>query len=854
MKIRISNLIVLIVIIPILSGIIAGASTPVSQGELKKTTGNFWANFSWSAGMNTDSYNVSINNSIIKYWTNGTKNTSINITSVPHGIIYIEVWGYNETDQILSRFYVDKAEISNNKIILTDVSGSYVLYEGETLYIDANYTDADNDTGIFATTATKGSFDSSTGVLLWETVAGDGSRDGITYPRWIINVTDGIRSSSISSSQFSVTVYQSLPGDPVRLTRSMGNFWVNYTWAPGANTDSYNISINGDWHNNTRDPFINTSSLPHHWVNISVAGYNEASQLLSNFVSMRTQIQNNPISIENVEDRYLLNEGDTLIIDADSFDMDGDKGIFATDATRGTFNATTGILKWTTSPGDGGVYIWSINVSDGYDSISTKEFKVIIPPRVVIQFTEPSIINNKEEWVKSKIGHIGKLIGVEVKFNNTGEAMQFLNITEVYNNTRTNIPQLMLEKGSTFSYRKEFSINSSGIKNGLFTYSFEIESEGFDGNGYTFFYQNITTVSLPILPILKMKRASHDAVYVREGSTTPPIIYTLEANSSMDMINVSIYDPFYPENQGGPYFNISKLEANKGKSINYSYQVTTADSSKNNCEQPYNSCILNIAAFSGRIESSDKEINDTEFVRIPVAAISNVASSGSGNSGSGGGGGGGGLPPSEDFNNIERREVREMSTLYGTLTAYIFRSADPVIAVTFESSVSQNDVPVAVEVLKNRSKKISVDPPANIYKYFNVFVGTSGFSKKVSKGIIVYRVNNSWIQENGLKPRDIYLSKWDGNNWVKIATEIVESNSNRTSFASLVGNFSSFAITGIKNETEEINMFSPPLNESINQTVGSNVQQPQSMYFIILGIMIIGILGIVYYKKYKNKK
>jgi len=69
------------------------------------------------------------------------------------------------------------------------------------------------------------------------------------------------------------------------------------------------------------------------------------------------------------------------------------------------------------------------------------------------------------------------------------------------------------------------------------------------------------------------------------------------------------------------------------------------------------------------------------------------------------------MPPGEDFNNIEKREVREMSTLAGLASTYIFKYADPVAAVSFESSVSENEVPVAVEVLKNRSKKIGIDAP-----------------------------------------------------------------------------------------------------------------------------------------------
>jgi len=38
---------------------------------------------------------------------------------------------------------------------------------------------------------------------------------------------------------------------PTNLQHTTGNFYVRHTWAGGAHTDSYNVSINGVWHNAT---------------------------------------------------------------------------------------------------------------------------------------------------------------------------------------------------------------------------------------------------------------------------------------------------------------------------------------------------------------------------------------------------------------------------------------------------------------------------------------------------------------------------------------------------------------------------------------------------------------------------
>ncbi|VVB94421.1 Uncharacterised protein [uncultured archaeon] len=829
----------------------AAPGTPIINSN--PGTGNFWVNYTWSPGENTDSFNVSVNGT----WNNGSSNTYSNTTVEPHGWANISVAGYNSASQQLSKSDYMVKQVPNNRIVLTNVSGSYSLYEGQTLYIDADYSDTDNDTGIFASSAAKGTFDSSTGILSWTTTTGDGSTDGRVYD-WSINVTD--KYDPPVGKRIVVTVYTNIPNKPTGLSYTLDNFWVNYTWLPGGGTDSFNVSVNGNWNNGSSNTYSNTTEVePHGWVNISIAGYNAISRQLSDFVSRSTQIPNNPIELRNVDGSYFLNEGDRLYIDANYFDLDNDKGIFSTNAAKGTFDNSTGVLSWDTTSGDGGVYNWRISVTDGYgDEASTKEFKVIIPPRVRIKFIEPTIIDNREQWVDANFGHIGKYIGAEVSFNNKGEELQFLNITEIYNNTKTQLPEFMLQKGASFSYRKEFEMNSSGVKDNLFKYTFEIESKGFNGNNYTFFYKNTTTISLPVNQILKIKRAN-------AGKSNEPISYSLEANSTVDLTDVSIYDALYP----GKYFNLSKLKFNGGVPLcydeannltscsrNYSYPVNINDLSKFGCDEGI-PCVINMANFTGKIESSGENIMDTEYSEILIDAIK-TGSSGGGNSGGsgGGGGGGGGLPPSEDFNNIERREVREMDVLAKMAVAYTFKAADPVMAVSFESNVSDNGVPVAVEVLKNRSKHIGVDAPGLVYKNFNIFVGVSGFSKKVGKGVVIFKVNNSWLEENGQNPKDIKLYKWQGDGWVEKNVEIVESKPNQTYYASLVGNFSSFAVTAVKKQAITIPDPSPNSTESENnssRTTGE-VGPPVTLNLIMGLITTIVLIGSIYYIKIKHKK
>ena len=82
-----------------------------------------------------------------------------------------------------------------------------------------------------------------------------------------------------------------VPGNPTSLANTTGNYWVNHTWSAGANTDSYNVSINDVWHNTTTDTFYKDTYTPSAWQNITVWGYNSShdGNLSAASVSQNTQ-------------------------------------------------------------------------------------------------------------------------------------------------------------------------------------------------------------------------------------------------------------------------------------------------------------------------------------------------------------------------------------------------------------------------------------------------------------------------------------------------------------------------------------------------------------------------------------
>lgn len=173
----------------------------------------------------------------------------MNVTRTPHAWNNLTIYAWNNSGTgKLSAPLIVNTQIQNNPIAISNISSTYILNEGEILYIHADYTDPDNDTGTFSDNASQWAIDPSTGIASWATSFIDAG----VYS-WQIQVADGY--GSASTKVFTVTVTDVaqtyIPGIPTLNSVVIGNFWVNTTWNAGAGntTNSYNISVNGVWTN-----------------------------------------------------------------------------------------------------------------------------------------------------------------------------------------------------------------------------------------------------------------------------------------------------------------------------------------------------------------------------------------------------------------------------------------------------------------------------------------------------------------------------------------------------------------------------------------------------------------------------
>jgi len=230
-------------------------------------SGNFWVNHSWNADTtgDTDSYNVSVNGV-----DDSTTDRHWNVTYSAHDWQNITVYAFNKTDG-LSPGIQQNTQIPNNPIMITGIS-NVVVGVGDTVHVNCNADDDDGDTPIFSCNRTDFTFDTETGIGSWTP-----SESEMYYVDF--GVSDGYGDHDNATMEITVSdAATTRPPDPENLENTTGKYWVEYTWDEGddgGDTDGYNVSLNGKWHNRTTRSINATDLDPSGWANISVWAYNK---------------------------------------------------------------------------------------------------------------------------------------------------------------------------------------------------------------------------------------------------------------------------------------------------------------------------------------------------------------------------------------------------------------------------------------------------------------------------------------------------------------------------------------------------------------------------------------------------
>ncbi|HWR26266.1 MAG TPA: PGF-pre-PGF domain-containing protein, partial [candidate division Zixibacteria bacterium] len=180
--------------------------------------------------------------------------------------------------------------------------------------------------------------------------------------------------------------------------------------------------------------------------------------------------------------------------------------------------------------------------------------------------------------------------------------------------------------------------------------------------------------------------------------------------------------------------------------------------------------------------------NNTTISNGACGGGSGILSAGS----SSGSEGGGGVITNENFENIEFQERIDQDIHIGP-NVYRFNTLKVVKEIGFYAKTNEGLVAAKVELLKRRPKLAASDAPKPVYRYFNVWIGTSGYgaSSKIEDRYIVFSVPDDWLRDNDAE--SIKLMMFMDNAWMDLKAEKIGEGTYRA----YTPEFSGFAIVGV---------------------------------------------------------
>ena len=246
---------------------------------------------------------------------------------------------------------------------------------------------------------------------------------------------------------------------------------------------------------------------------------------------------------------------------------------------------------------------------------------------------------------------------------------------------------------------------------------------------------------------------------------------------------------------------------------------------------------------------------------VDDGSSSGSSSSGSSSGGSGGGGGGGGSPEPQE--NVETKELSQTFVGSGQSINFAFpQKTTPVMNISFDSKRTAGKTTTIVEMLKNQSTLVSEPPSDEVYKFINIWVGSSGFATpgNIENAVVEFKVEKSWIQEKHIDKASITLNRYNDSKWDALPTNLSGEDDKYLYFTAQTTGFSSFAITGkavtsgTANETQTETKIVNPENNASNASNANPTQEAQSPGTKMPGFeVLIGILGLFGAFLYRRK-
>ncbi|MDW5549982.1 PGF-pre-PGF domain-containing protein [Methanosarcina sp.] len=173
---------------------------------------------------------------------------------------------------------------------------------------------------------------------------------------------------------------------------------------------------------------------------------------------------------------------------------------------------------------------------------------------------------------------------------------------------------------------------------------------------------------------------------------------------------------------------------------------------------------------------------------------------------SGGGSGGAGGSP-EPQTNVQVKELSQAQVTNGKPVVFDFtNNATCVVYVSFDAKKTAGKITTIAEQLKAKSTLTSVLDSGDVYRYFNLWVGNSGFAseKNIGNPVVCFKVEKSWLQDKKVDQNSITLNRYSDKKWSQLPVKCLKEDNGYLYFTAETSGFSFFAITGKVVEKERV--------------------------------------------------
>ncbi|WP_321430432.1 putative Ig domain-containing protein [uncultured Methanolobus sp.] len=549
---------------------------------------------------------------------------------------------------------------------------------------------------------------------------------------------------------------------------------------------------------------------------------------------------------------FLVNELDTVTINLTAVDIDGDELIFSKNVSYG--NISGNVFTWTPGSDDSGIYYILFTVSDG--QLSDSKTAIIA---VGNTNRPPSIVHTGTQIVKEN------------------DPLEFiLNATDPDNNdtlsyTVSDLPNGALFDNSTGSFSWTPTYEQSG------SYTVEFYASDMIYTAVDTVIINVENVNrAPLFETMPMCEVNEtEQVCINLSASDPDgdsVSFSTEFDNGKIIGDTFVWDTGYydsgeynilfnatdgdlcdsttvhvrvnPTNMPPEIESIGSHSVYENETLEFYVNATDADNDPliyNASGKPSGSSFdpetrlfhwvpsyHQSGTYSVEFHVTDGELNDSEAITIRVYNVDNTKAtdySGFSSSDSSSGGGGGASSGAEDYNNVAYKDYSIKYVTQGSQIEFKFpNSENDLDTLSFTALKAAGHVKTVIEILHDRSSLVSTNPPGNVYRHINIWVGDTKFNSGnyFSSAEITFRVSKQWLEENNADQSSVRLYRYSGGSWNQLKTSRIGTDVNNYYFKAQTPGFSPFAIVSTGSSQALSNSVPESTAQSTQVTYESN--------------------------------